>query len=424
MNAKLGRFLGLIIVTAFALTVAITVIAGGWGRAAPDGANRSKKTLPPTPVSVMEARLESIEITDSYSGMIRPMERFSLGFEIAGRVVALGTIGEDDPPGSRPLDQGDRVKAGKVLARLDDRVLLARLGEATARLEEANAQLEKAQADMKRSQGLKEIGSRAISEAQYQEDVTKLAVAHAQVAVATAQLQTANKSLQDTTLVSPVDGVISKRMINVGESVTSHQAIMEILQVDEVLLVVGVPEAYVGEIRVGLPVHVELLARDRFRRRRPVTEGRVYRVAEAADQTTGLFEVEILLDNPQRRWKPGLIALAHIVLKEVRGFRVPMISAVFRNDKTFLFSAEKDGKPLTENGQLGTAHRLELEDWIEQGPEIILSELPPQHRAIVVRGQHRLLDGQHVKVLQLKGDLAGSEGRPVQSPTTIVGTGK
>ncbi len=424
MNAKLGRFLGLIIVTGFALTVAITVTAGGWGRAAPDGNGQSAKVIPETPVSVMQARLESIEITDSYSGMIRPWERFALGFEVAGRVIELGTANSGDGSVGRPLDEGDEVSAGQVLARLDDRVLLARLEESRARLQEANAQLEEAQADMRRSQVLKdsESGNRAITEARYQEDVTQLAVANAQLALATAQLQAANKQFQDTKLVSPVAGVISRRMVNAGESVTAHQTILEIIQVDAVLLVVGVPEAYVGEICAGQRVHVELLARDRFRRKRPSTTGRIHQVAEAADRTTGLFEVEIAVANPQRKWKPGLIALAHIVLTEVEGFRLPMAGAVFRKNKTFLFSAAADGEPLTAAGQQGTAHRFELDDWIEQGAEMILAELPPRHRAVVVRGQHQLLDGQRVSVVGIDDKQAADESLPARTPTTVVGS--
>jgi len=372
-KSVIGRVVvGVLIIAAFGLVVAATLGVGvlGWG--APDGDDKPTSVVRPSPVSVKQIELESIEITDSYSGMIRPMERFSLGFEIAGRVEVLGT-GAD----GKPLDEGDRVTAGQVLAKLDEGIFEARLREAQARSKQALDNLD-------RGEQLKGRQAGAISETEYQALLTEVALTAAQVDVA-------KENLEDASLTSPVDGVIAKRLINVGESVNPHQTVFEVLQVDDVLLVVGVPEAFVGEIHRGQPVHVELLARDRFRRKRPELEGRVWRVAEAADDTTGLFEIEVLIPNSDGRLKPGVIGLAHIVVDRIQGFRVPLTSAVFRDDKTLLFSVGEDNK----------AHAFELKHWIEQGPDLILSELPPEHRTLVVRGQHRLVEGRAVEVVRL-----------------------
>lgn len=467
MRFKIGKYIGQLIVTGFAVTVAVVVVASRWGQSEPDGGGNPQGAIPRTPVSVMQVQLESIEITDGYSGMIRPRERFSIGFEIAGRVDSLGVNTKGKRRGE-PLEEGDWVEAGDVLAQLDDLVLQARLDEAKALLDQAkaqvtesNARLEKAQSDMARSKELKRRGAGVITPAEYQDVAAKLAVAEAQAtatraqsAVALAQIKRATKNLADSTLHSPVRGVISKRHINAGESVSPHQAIMEILQVDEVLLVVGVPEAYVGEIRTGQPVHVELLARDRFRRKRPTTDGRVFQVAQAADQTTGLFEVEILLPNPDGRWKPGLIALARIVVDRVPGFRIPMSCVVFRQDDTYLFL-------LDEVGRDGKAHRFGLKDWIEEGSDLIvpltgeafrggqtflfslgadgrpqpvdlpawlargsngvLPELPKLSWTVVSRGQHRLVDGRDVKPVELVGEEPSRRGsQPLVRPAAEV----
>ena len=391
MKSVIGRVLvGLLIVAAFSLVVVATVGVGvlGWG--APDGGDKPTAIVRPSPVCVKQVELASIEITDSYSGMIRPMERFSLGFEIAGRVEVLGTGADGEP-----LDEGHRVTAGQVLAKLEEDILEARLREAQARNKQALDNLD-------RGERLKGRQAGAISETEYQSLLTE-------VALTAARLDVAKENLEDATLTSPVGGVIARRLINVGESVNPQQTVFEVLQVDDVLLVVGVPEAFVGEIRRGQPVHVELLARDRFRRKRPELEGPVWRVAEAADDTTGLFEIEVLIDNPDGRLKPGLIGLAHIVVDRIQGFRVPLTSAVFRDDKTLLFSVGEDRK----------AHGFELEHWIEQGPDLILSELPPEHRTLVVRGQHRLVEGRAVEVVQLDDEtpVERAPEAPVQTAT-------
>jgi len=421
MTARIGRYVGLTIVTTFAAALAIMVTVSGWGRKAPEEDDQAKLVIPKTPVSVMKVEAELIEITDAYSGMIRPWERFSLGFEKAGRVVALGTNADGEP-----LDEGDRVEPGQLLAQLDDRVVQAQLEEAKAGVKDADAQLQQAKArltmarsDLKRSQDMLKNNARAIALSKYQDDVTKLAVAEAEITVsearlatAVARLQTADKSVKDTRLLAPnVAGVLSKRMVNPGESVTAHKAVMEIIQVDEVLLVASVPEAYVSEIRVGQPARVELLARNRFGRKRPETVGRVHRVAESADQTTGLFEVEIAVSNPRRIWKPGLIALARIVIDRIQGHRVPATCAVFRDDSAYLFAVDKKAK----------ARRIDLDNWIEQGSDLIIAELPPQRRTIVRRGQHRLIEGREVKLVKLdENGLSEPKPQPVLQASTPV----
>ena len=99
----------------------------------------------------------------------------------------------------------------------------------------------------------------------------------------------AQKNLADATLLAPCDGIISQRLVNAGESIAMHQPAMEIVQVDRVLLIVGVPESRVQELdnrrrllasrrppavltdsavdptTVAIPtVHVQLMGTDRF----------------------------------------------------------------------------------------------------------------------------------------------------------------
>lgn len=383
---------GLLVVIGFAGLILVTFGMGklGWG-----GRVETETTvdrIPPTPVSLTTIERESLEITDSYSGMIRPMERFSLGFDIGGRVIAMGTNAA-----GAPLDEGDSVRSGDLLVRLDDRVLVALL-------KESKAQLEQAQSDFNRIRKLRESRPEVISETAFQAALTAQALAEARIDMA-------EKNLEDASLVSPVDAVISRRTINVGESVGAHQTVLELIQVDEVLLVIGVPEAYIVEIRPGQPVHVELLGRNRFRRKRPQLDGHVRRVAQAADDTTGLFDVEVILANPDGLLKPGLIGLAHVVVETVQGYRIPEAAVVFRENETFLFSVDS----------FGVAHEFAFTDWIEEGPDLILSELPPEHRRIVVRGQHRLVDGREVEEVDLVGDtrLELSTETTMRTTTTV-----
>ena len=425
MIARMSRFLGLVLVTALALTIAVAVTVSGWSRDVPSGTSQTTADMPVTPVAVTSVERERIEIFDTYSGMIRPFERFALGFELAGRVVALGTNAQGEP-----LDDGDRVRSGELLVQIDDRNFQAQLRTASAELKtgqavwrtavaqtkDAKARQEQAQSNMRRAEELRSRGGRAITDTEYQDYVTQLAVANAAVEQAAAQVEqaeaqvlraqaaydTARKNLEDTRLLSPVDATIARRLINVGESVNPQQTVMELIQIDTVLLIVGVPEAFVGHIRPGQKALVELLARDRYRHKRAEVEGQVRRVAEAADQTTGLFEVEIAVSNSEGHWKPGLIALGRIVIGEIEGHRVPVTSAVFRENGAYLFLVDGQGK----------AHRVDLKNWVEQDRDLVTSDLPPGRQTVVVRGQHRLIDGRPVKIVEIPGEEASEPITP------------
>ncbi|MBL9124653.1 MAG: efflux RND transporter periplasmic adaptor subunit [Planctomycetaceae bacterium] len=369
MKKETGNLIGLIVITISAAIIMLTTAVGvGWvgGRSSQQSVER---TIPPTPVAVLTAHPEHIEITQSYAGMLRPFERYALGFEIAGRIENFGQNSD-----GKSLDDGDYVTAGQEIARLDQRLL-------NVQMREARAKLEQAQSDMNRANELRGRAVGAMTEAEFQKNVTNLQLAQAAE-------QMISERLRDSLLVAPVAGVISKRLANVGETVSAHQKIFEIVEVDRMLLAVGVPESRVSEIRPGQRVHVEFLAKDKFGQKPPAIEGEVYLVAQTADDRTGLFEVEVVIPNPDRRLRPGLVAMSRIVIDAIDGYRLPLVTAVQRDGKMMLFSVDPQNK----------AHSFQLDRWIAQGPDLILPSLPAEHHRVVVRGQHRLIDGREVAI--------------------------
>jgi RND family efflux transporter MFP subunit len=401
---------GLCLIGGMGLLVLATLGMGrlGWQQ---EEKTQTPIEIPPSVVSVKDLELDTVDITDSYAGIIVPLERFSLGFEIGGRVVALGVNQVDKPlegQEASPLDDGDRIVAGQMLAKLDQRSLQATLdeinaqiAETTARQVEATHRFEGAEDDWERIQAVAEANADAVTDSEVENTQTAVEVAQAQLDVVAAQfdrfdalLDKAEKALDDAVLTSPVSGVIARRHVNQGESISAHQPAFEVLQVDQVYLIVGVPEAYVSDIHPDQPVEVEMLARNRFRQKRQPHKGVVHRISEAADETTGLFGVEVLLDNSDGTLRPGLIGRAHIVVDKIEGFRIPQLAAVSRGDSTLVFSVDESD----------IAHAVPLEDWVEQDDDLIVEVLAPEHRTIVVRGQHRLVDGRPVQRLDQDED--------------------
>jgi len=119
------------------------------------------------------------------------------------------------------------------------------------------------------------------------------------------------------------------------------------------------------------------------------------------------------LPNLDRRLRPGQIAVADLVIDRIEGYRLPLTSVVYRDDKPHLFLAEKtevDVRFLFHD--LGrwpqfVARMYEIDNFAEQGEDVILKELPSDLRYAVVRGQHRLVDGRPVRVVAC--DVGGSK---------------
>lgn len=416
MKRRIGKFVGLIIVTIFAL--AVMYVSGGRNHFSAPQKETGETTVPTSgseslaPVTLMPLHRQPIEILDTYAGTIEPLESFSLAFQQAGRIESLGTT-----PEGKMLDIGDRVSAGQVLAKLDTRILQARRNEANANIENAQTEYERLANLQKRSPG-------AVTETSFQQAMQQLAVAKAMRDIA-------EKNLEDAVLIAPEDGVISKRLVNAGESINMHQAAFEIVQVDKVLLTVGVPESRIIAMqrqfnqtrrkvepsnRASSPnpssdfkVYVRRFDTSSNLEGDSVLEGTVYRMAETVSDRNGLFEVEVLLDNPNRLLKPGLVAKADFVISEIEGYQIPVESVVF-NDRTanLFFAAVSPESPTTKIDFAGMdlahvphliAHRVEIPRYIEQGRHFILSSIPGNYELLVVQGQHRLVDGRPLEVM-------------------------
>lgn len=359
------------------------------------------------------------EVKVAFSGKVRAWETYSLGFEVGGRVSELGI----DASG-RPLDDGARVIKGQILARIDDRVL-------KARQDESAAQLELAGSDLERSRRIRENTPGAISEADYQSDLTQFALRRAAHEIAM-------KNLDDSALVSPVDGVIFRRMVEPGESVNPNTSIFEIVQNNRLRLVLSVPESRIRELEMRRRMVVQskddtaaALADQKFKayvklegtdvrgRPWPAIEAEVHHIAEMADEATGLFEVEVLIPNDDGLLRPGMVATSQIVTDHVLAYQVPEQSVLFRAGKTYLYTVDEvptDMKVMFWNvseGEVYRARRVEIFDWIDQGQTMLLPASSYEINKVVTRGQQRLRDGQLVRVVPKRGaDLANDSSKP------------
>lgn len=184
--------------------------------------------------------------------------KVSISTKILGRIVYLGT------------DEGDTVKAGQVLVRLDDTDLRAEETSAKAQLELAERGVPLAEVNVSRAQddfSRAEVEYRGgvITKEQYdhaqkalEEARAQLAIALSKVTAARSQLGVVKSQLLNTVVTAPMNGVVAKRWVLTGDIVQPGQPIFTIYDMKDVWVTANLEETKLGHVRLGDPVEINV----------------------------------------------------------------------------------------------------------------------------------------------------------------------
>jgi RND family efflux transporter MFP subunit len=267
--------------------------------------------------------------------------------------------------------EGDRVKEGSVLAKIEDHSYRDQLQQAQASIDQANASLENARLNQKREADLVQRGISArkdLEDAVMAERVAEAALKQAQFATALARLQ-----LSRTDVKSPLSGIVVKRLVSAGEQVdgTGAQPIFEIADTAEVELFGNVPAVYLPKIHLGqiLPVRTDAFPATNF-------SGRVVAVSPAVDPTTNVGLVRIRITNPAGLLRLGMFLTAQVPLETHMQALVVAPEAVYRDaegqPRIFRVHADKAEAVPVKVG-IETHERVELLSGAEEGEVVVLT---------------------------------------------------
>jgi RND family efflux transporter MFP subunit len=204
--------------------------------------------------------------------------------------------------------EGDRVRAGQSLGRIDQAEATSRVAERDAVVASAEATL--AQAERQHAANERLADQRFISPNALQASRAQFDAARAQVDAARAARQVARVGLRDGTLLAPIGGIVSRRQALPGEKVSPEQAVLTIIDLRRLELAGSVPTHLVGRLSVGLPVSLQVEGHAA-----PLT-GAIGRIAPAAEPGTRSIGVTIELANADERLRAGQYALARVELAD------------------------------------------------------------------------------------------------------------
>ena len=258
------------------------------------------------------------------------------------------------------VDVGDRVSAGQKVAELDN-----------SSLAQAKAQYENAKASFERSDELYKFGGE--SKASWEAVKTQYEVAKL----------TYENLLENTTLVSPISGVITARNYDNGDMVAS-QPIFVVQQISPAKVVISVSENLYSYLKKGMPVSIELdaLPGQTF-------EGKVHRITPSIDAATHTFPVEVVIPNGKEQIKPGMYARVTMKYGTRQNIVVPdrAVVKMLGSGDRFIYVYKADGTVSYQKVELGRRmnDKYEVLSGIADGDEV------------VVTGQAALKDGVAVE---------------------------
>ena len=328
------------------------VMAVSCGNSASKGAQQAETVVAeetaPT-VAVEQVFVREVPQLSTYTSTVQAYVKNNIAPQMSGRITKIN------------VEIGDNVTKGQVLAEMDKTSLL-----------QAQLQLQNQEVELQRLKSLYEEGG--LSQSDYDAIQLQYNVLKTQV----------DNLLENTTLRSPINGVVSARNYDVGDMYAMSAPLFTVEQIVPVKLLIGVSETDYSKVKKGdsVTVTADAIPDKTF-------YGKVNRIYPTVDPATRTFTVEVKIDNAYKTLRPGMFARATINFGSNNNVVIPDVAVVKQqgSGERFVYVLNEDNTVTYKKVVLGRRMGAEYEvlEGLEDGDKIVIG------------GQIRLKDG--VKVI-------------------------
>ena len=286
--------------------------------------------------------------------------------------------------------EGVPVRKGQQIAVIDHEVYLAQLAAAKASVKATEVEVTDAEREKKRITALYEGGS--ATEQSKDKAVTAAELAAASLTLAKANLELAEINLRESTIVSPIDGIVTAKHIDQGNMVRVGDRIVTIADMKTVRVIVATAEKYGAEITTGMPAKIRV---DAFAER--TFDATVHTIYPALDPQTHTIQVEIRLDNEELLLKPGMFARVTLITRRKDNAVVIPRDVVLggKIDEHYVYVVEQ-----ASAGKI--AHKRFVEIGIKQADRYEITDGLSAGQTLVVNGMNYLADGMTVEIVRIE----------------------
>lgn len=370
---------------AVAATLAVLAFAGFWAtqhraHAADAPAPRAAQAVA---VTVATVEQHPMPIYRTGIGTVTAMQSVTVKARLDGQLDKIGFV------------EGQDVKAGQVLARIDPRPLQAQLAQAQATKAKDQASLANARADLVRYTQL--IKDDAATQQQLDTQKTLVAQLAATVQTDEAQIGYAKVQLDYTTIAAPISGRLGARLVDVGNIVHASDAngLVVINQIDPITVVFTLPEDAFQDVNRAInaateshqPLSVQALPRDGSD---VLGTGQLTLLNNQIDTTSGTVQLKALFPNPTHTLWPGQYVNARLLLgQRADALTIPAPAVQRSQNGTYVYVVQQDGKTVQTQPVTVTDTQSNI---------AIVGKGLQAGQKVVVDGQYKLKPGASITV--------------------------
>lgn len=256
---------------------------------------------------------------------VQAVKQSVVSAQVQGRVLQLA------------VKAGDSVKAGQLIARLDDRELGAAESSSLAAIAEAQANLSKAEFDLKRNQAL--ARQNFVSPSAVEQSETQVKALRARVDALRAGAGAATATRSHALVTAPYDGVVAATHVEAGDMAMPGKPVVSVFQPGALRAVAYLPESQLDAVRAGLAQHAapEVMLAGR------VIAGARTVILPSADPATRTTEVRIDLPNDAQA-NPGQFASVRFAVGEAQRLAIPQAAVLKRGELTAVYVKTAEGR--------------------------------------------------------------------------------
>jgi membrane fusion protein, multidrug efflux system len=334
---------------------------------------------PGVPVSVAKVERRDVPVYLTGLGTVQSNNAVQVRARVEGTLVEVS------------VQEGQEVKAGEVLARIDPRPYQAALDQAVAKQQQDQAQLANAQRELGRTSTL----ARQDFASHQQLDQNQAAVAQFTAAVAAdaAAVEAARINLGFTTITAPFDGRVGLRQIDPGNLVRAGDTapIMSISQIHPIAVLFTLPQEDLPRLAAAMPKRRLPVAALPAGADTPLDQGTLLTIDNAVDPSTGTIRAKAMFPNAANQLWPGQFVRARLLLDTLRGaLTIPSRAVEHGPDGLYVYVVRPNA----------TAARQPVTLRSDDGRTAVVASGLQDGAVVVTSGQSRLDEGARVAVVQ------------------------
>jgi len=290
------------------------------------------KALRAADLPSMVTEWTNVKRENSFDGIVEAEFRSTVSSQVAARIEEL------------PFDVDDYVERGDIIVRFRNQAAAADLKQAEAAAQEAKARLDEARSSYNRIEQL--FSQQRISKADMDRSTADLQSAQARVSAADGALNAAQERFENTVVRAPFSGMVVERHVQLGEMATVGMPLMTGLSLENLRIVVDVPQSDIGALRRDAEAWVDLPDGSSI-------ETRELKVFPYADPSTHTFRVRMQLPEGQHGIYPGMWVKVRFQTGEEKALLVPESALVQRSELTAVYVLGEDSMPRLRQIRLG-----------------------------------------------------------------------